>query len=240
MPNDYFQLKQFTIHQCNVAMKVGTDSVILGAWTAVDASKKTQALDIGGGGGILAIMLAQRSTNIYIDGVEIDKSAFIQAQENVNLCPWSDRICLYNEPFQEFAKQHLQAYDLIISNPPYFIQSLTSPDEQRSIARHSNSLNQDDLLKGVLNILKPDGRFAVVFPINEGFLFINKAEEKGLYCNRKTSVKANPKKEAKRLLLELSRTKTAVEETELCIDTGVRHQYSPEYIELTKDFYLKF
>lgn len=240
VPNDYFQLKQFTIHQHNAAMKVGTDSILLGAWTKVDISKNLCALDIGAGSGILSIMLAQRSANIYVDGVEIDKLAFIQAQENVKLCRWANRINLYNESFQGFAAKHKQAYDLIIANPPYFIRSLNSPDEQRNTARHSDSLSQEDLLSGVLNVIKPDGLFSVVFPVNEGFSFIQKAEKEGLYCNRKTSVKANPNKEAKRLLLELSPIKTTVEEAELCIDTGIRHQHSAEYIELTKDFYLKF
>ncbi len=240
MSNSYFQFKQFTIHQHNVAMKVGTDSVLLGAWATVGTSKNIRALDIGVGSGILSIMLAQRSANITIDGVEIDKQAFIQAHENVNLCPWADRIRLYNESLQKFVDNHKEAYDLIISNPPYFIQSLNSPDEQRNTARHSDSLSQEDLLKGVLTTLKPDGIFSVVLPVNEGLSFIQKAKNDGLYCNRKTSIKANPNKEAKRLLLEFSRIKTTIKETELCIDMGIRHQYSPEYIELTKDFYLNF
>ena len=240
MPNDYFQLKQFTIYQHNVAMKVGTDCILLGAWTKVDASKNSRALDIGAGSGILSIMLAQRSANIFVDGVEIDKQAFLQALENINLCPWADRICLCNNSFQEFARKNKEKYELIISNPPYFIQLLSSPDEQRNMARHSDFLSQEDLLDGVLKVLKPDGIFSVVFPVTEGLSFIQKAERQGLYCNRKTSVKANPQKEAKRLLLQFSMIKTTVEEAVLCIDTGVRHQYSPEYIELTKDFYLNF
>lgn len=240
MPNDYFQLKQFTIYQHNAAMKVGTDSVLLGAWATADTSKNIRALDIGAGSGILSIMLAQRLADATINGIEIDKQAFTQAQENVNRCPWADRIHLHNNTFQDFAEKQIQVYDLAISNPPYFIQSLCSPDEQRNIARHSDSLSQEDLLKGILNVLKPDGIFSVIFPVNEGRSFLQKAEKEGLYCNRRTSVKANPEKEAKRLLLEFSRTKTTVDETELCIDTGVRHQYSPEYVELTKDFYLNF
>jgi tRNA1Val (adenine37-N6)-methyltransferase len=240
MPNDFFRFKQFTIYQRDVAMKVGTDSVLLGAWATVEASRAIHALDIGVGSGILSMMLAQRSANITVDGVEVDGQAFIQAQENVNRCTWSDRISLYNESFQQLADKHKETYDLIISNPPYFIQSLNSPDEQRNTARHSDSLSQEDLLKGVLNTLKPDGIFSVVFPVNEGLSFIQKAESKGLYCNRKTSVKANPNKEAKRLLLEFSRTKTSINEQELCIDMGIRHEYSPEYIGLTKDFYLNF
>lgn len=240
MPNDYFHFKQFTIHQQNVAMKVGTDSVLLGAWTKVNTKKSARALDIGVGSGILSIMLAQRAANIQIDGVEVDKLAFTQAQENVNLCPWADRINLYNENFQNFSDSHQKVYDLIISNPPYFIQSLNSPNEQRNTARHSDSLSQEDLLKGILNVMKPDGQFSVVFPVNEGLSFIQKAEREGLYCNRKTSVKANSQKKVKRLLLEFSRIKTAIEETQLCIDTGIRYQHSLEYIELTKEFYLNF
>lgn len=240
MPNDYFQLKQFTIHQPNVAMKVGTDSVLLGSWAKVDTSRNIRALDIGTGSGLLAIMLVQRSANIRIDAVEIDRQAFTQAQENVGLCPWSDRIQLYNQSFQDFAEKHTGVYDLIISNPPYFIQSLSSPSRLRTVARHSASLSQEDLLKGVVKVLKPEGIFSVVFPVNEGMLFIQKAEAMGFCCNRKVGVRANPQKGPKRLLLEFSRIKGSHEEAELCIDTGVRHQYSPEYIELTKDFYLKF
>ena len=239
MANSYFQFKQFTIHQPDVAMKVGTDSVLLGAWANVDASKNIQALDVGTGSGLLAIMLAQRSANLYIDGVEIDEQTFAQAQKNVSLCPWPNRISLYHQNFQEFANRHNEKYDLIISNPPYFIQSLSSPNEQRNIARHSESLCQDDLLSGVLKTIKPDGRFSVVFPVNEGLSFIQKAEREGLYCSRQTSVRANPTKDPKRLLLEFSQVKTPTQEAKLCIDTGTRHQYTSEYIELTKDFYLK-
>ena len=240
MSNSYFRFKQFTIYQHNVAMKVGTDSVLLGAWANINEQKEACALDVGAGSGILSIMLAQRFVNISIDGVEVDEQAFRQAQENVDLCPWKDRIRLYNQPFQEFASKHKNLYNLIISNPPYFIQSLASPNRQRNLARHSHALSQDDLLKGVLTALKPDGRFAVVFPTNEGLSFIQKAKKAELFCIRKTSVRANSQKQAKRLLLEFSHTKSKVEEAELCIDTGIRHQYSNEYIGLTKDFYLNF
>ena len=240
MPNDYFQFKQFTIHQSGSAMKVGTDSVLLGAWAKIDPVKELRVLDVGTGSGILAIMLAQRAANLKIDGVEVDKQAFLQAQANVNACPWADRISLYNDTFQSFAAKNQHTFDLIISNPPYFIQSLGSPNQQRSIARHTESLNQEELLQGVLTVMKPNAQFSVILPMVEGIAFIQKAEKSGLYCSRGVSVKPNPQKEPKRLLLEFSFSETSIEETELCIDSGIRHQYSDEYIELTKAFYLRF
>lgn len=240
MPNDYFRFKQFTIYQSGSAMKVGTDSVLFGVWTKIDPIKELRVLDVGTGSGILAIMLAQRAANLKIDGVEVDEQAFLQAQENVNACPWADRITLYNDTFQSFATKNQNTYDLVISNPPYFIQSLGSPNQQRSIARHTDSLSQEELLQGIITVMKPTAHFSVVLPLVEGISFIHKAEKSGLYCTRKISVKPNPQKEPKRLLLEFSYTKTAIEEAELCIDSGIRHQYSREYIELTKEFYLKF
>ncbi len=240
MPNDYFQFKQFTIYHHGSAMKVGTDSVLLGAWAGIGRSENLRALDIGTGSGILAIMLAQRFPQLQIDAVEVDEQAYLQAVENVAKCPWSDRIRLHNESFQSFADKHSNGYDLLISNPPYFIQSLESPCEKRSMARHTASLSQEELIAGALKAMRANAVFALVLPVAEGISFIETAEKQGLYCNKRLSVKPDAAKPVKRWLMEFSHTKTAIEESELCIDSGVRHEYSEEYKALTKEFYLKF
>ena len=238
MPNDYFQFKQFTIYQRGAAMKVGTDSVLLGAWANV--SEKTAILDVGTGSGILAIMLAQRNASACIDAVEIDESSFTQAVENVTRSPWSDRIRLYSQPFQQFVEKSVYMYDLIVSNPPFFNRSLLSPDGRKNLARHTDSLSQEDLLSGTVKLLKPNGVLSVVLPVAEGELFVSKAAEYNLFCHRKTTVKPNPDKPPKRLLLEFSRSRRGMVESELCVEEGVRHAYTAAYVNLTKDFYLNF
>ena len=129
MPNDYFKFKQFTIHQDKCAMKVGTDGVLLGAWA--ECANAKGILDIGTGTGLIALMIAQRS-NAKIDAVEIDETASKQAKENIKKSLWNDRIEILNISFQDFSKSTNEKYDLIVSNPPYFQNSLYAPDEKRT------------------------------------------------------------------------------------------------------------
>lgn len=222
-------------------MKVGTDSVLLGAWVDVTSANPTTILDVGTGSGILALMLAQRCPNARIDAVEIDEAAYQQAKDNVLQSSRADRIRVYHQSFQAFSKKHSATYDLIVSNPPYFVSSLPSPNAQRSVARHASSLSQNELIEGTLNLLKPDGRLAVVLPYTEGETFSSTAKAAGLYCARTLPIRPNPSKPVHRLLLEFSLVeKQAIVEKELCIELSERHAYSEEYRELTKDFYLKF
>ena len=185
-------------------------------------------------------MLAQRNHTAYIDTVEIDEMAYKQAVENANNCKWKERINVIHNKFQSFAKTVQKRYDLIVSNPPYFIASLQSPKVQRTLARHSELLTQDDLICGVENILTEKGKFCAIFPYIEANIFIAKAAAVNLFCNKKTNVKTKPEKPVKRILLEFSRTKQKLLETTVCIENSERHAYTNEYKMLTKDFYLKF
>lgn len=218
-------------------MKVGTDGVLLGAWA--DCVNAQSVLDIGTGTGLIALMLVQRS-KAKIDAVEIDEAASIQAKENVDKSLWSDRIEIFNKSFQDFSNTTEKKYDLIVSNPPYFQNSLYAPDEKRTDARHNSNLKLDDLVFGAFKLLSEKGRLSIILPYVEGTMFILKAAEKGLYCVRQTNVLPKPAREPKRLLLEFRKEKMPLVEQELIIELNKRHEYSEAYKNLTKDFYLAF
>jgi tRNA1Val (adenine37-N6)-methyltransferase len=239
MPNNYFKFKQFTIHQNASAMKVGTDGVLLGAWANVKGAERI--LDIGTGTGLIAIMLAQRTGNkTLIDAVEIDRLAYQQAVDNIESCTWSNRIEVVNKSFQDFCKNNNVKYDAIVSNPPYFMNGLHAKGESRTKARNADYLPFEDLLEGSRKLLNKEGTFSVVLPIEEGAYFVRLAKLTGFYLKRKCCVLPNPGKLAKRYLLEFSLQECTAVEQELTVENGQRHVYSSEYIELTKEFYLKF
>jgi len=237
MPNDYFKFKQFTVFQDKCAMKVGTDGVLLGAWANCKNAKTV--LDIGTGTGLIALMIAQRC-NAKIDAVEIDEHAVIQASENVANSLWNDRINLIHQSFQDFINHSERKYSLIVSNPPYFQNSMVAPDHKRANARHNSELQLDEIIAGATRLLTDDGILSVILPYIEGTLFIVKASQKGLYCNRQTKVLPKPGREPKRLLLEFMKTKKPLVEQEIIIELNKRHSYSDAYKNLTKDFYLSF
>ena len=236
MPNNHFRFKQFVVHQEKSAMKVGTDGVLLGAWANVGSAKRI--LDVGTGTGLIALMLAQRS-NVPIDAVEIDEPSAEQAKENVKRSRWADRISVYCKAFQAFERESSHKYDLIVSNPPYFVESLKSPEIARTIARHNELLPHSDLLKGLSNLLNENGRFVGIFPYVEGNVFIAKAVDYNLYCTRRTEVKGKTNGKPIRVLLEFSGSRRSMDENSISIretDGG----YTSDYITLTKDFYLAF
>lgn len=236
MPNQYFRFKQFAIRQEKSAMKVGTDGVLLGAWATIGEAK--HILDVGTGTGLIALMLAQRS-NAMIDAVEIDQQAATQAMENVNSSRWGNRIKVFHNSFQEYWNNTEQRYDLIVSNPPYFHKSLKSPEVARTVARHTEQLPYSDLLKGVSNLLNEHGRFAGIFPYVEGNIFVAEASTYGLYCNKRVNVLGRSNGNVKRLLLEFSKAKVPLVEEDLTVRAG-ETEYTAEYINLTRDFYLAF
>ena len=235
-----FKFKEFIVEQDKVAMKVGTDAVLLGAWCSVDKYPNT-ILDIGAGSGVIALMIAQRSDAMTIDAVEVDEKAYEQAVENFEKSDWGDRLYCYNATFQEFADEiaaEEERYDLIVSNPPFYTDNFESEDVSRNKARFTSSLSFEELLVGVSKILSENGIFSTIIPFKEEMNFINIAKEHHLFLNKVCRVQGNKKSEVKRSLLAFSFQKTELEETHLIIELA-RHQYTEDYIQLTKDFYLK-
>jgi tRNA1Val (adenine37-N6)-methyltransferase len=235
MANSYFSFKQFTIYQDKSAFKVGTDGVLLGAVTDIIGVRSI--LDIGSGTGLISIMLAQRS-DAAITAIEPDLESFIQTAGNVSRCKWNDRIKVEHIDLQKFSPDQGK-YDLIVTNPPYFSGSLKSPDPRKSAARHNDSLTSVELLEGVDRLMNDAGRFQLIMPYVEGNILVAEANKYGLYCNNIQKIRPLPNPEIRRLILTFSRIRKKPVERFLTIEHG-RHQFTEEYINLTKDFYLKF
>ena len=236
MPNNFFTFKQFTIRQQKSVFRVGTDGVLLGACANVEGVRTI--LDIGTGTGLIALMLAQRSS-AEIFAIEPDHDSFIQASENIAASPRRRQVRIFKCRLQDYFP-HVLKFELIVSNPPYFIDSLINPDNQSAAARHNISLTQDDLLEGVVRLLDPAGRLEVIMPYQEGNILIVKALNHRLYCNSVLKIKPVQSSEVKRLILSFSRQKSEVKEQSLIIEKDRRHHFTEEYKTLTRDFYLKF
>lgn len=238
MANDYFQFKKFTIFQDKCAMKVGTDGVMLGAWVNIEKSYH-RILDVGTGTGLIAIMLAQRS-KADIDAVEIDEHAAEQADQNRRASLWNNRISVHHISLQDFVDIQKKNYDLIVANPPYFKNSFKNADILRNIARHDDLLSLDALLSSISKLLNESGRFAIIYPAESYATLCEKAERYGLFPNRLTEVFPAPGISSHRILSEFTSIEEKIKKGRITIESGGRHNYSPEYRKLTKDFYLNF
>jgi len=231
-----FRFKQFTIHHDKATMKVGTDGVLLGAW--VNVQDKLKLLDIGTGSGVIALMLAQRtSANAHIDAVEIEKLAADQAVENVKQSPWPEKVEVHHAPFQNFTPG--KTYDCIVSNPPYFNNSQKPPDDKRIQTRHTTTLRFDELIITAKQLLTPAGTLNVILPHTEGLAFIQLAASHQLFCSRKWSFRTREGKPIERWLLEFTRFPQAVIDQGEILLYSSGEQWSDTYTEITRDFYLK-
>lgn len=237
MANSHFRFKQFTVHQEHASFRITTDSVLLGAWAELKGVKRI--LDIGTGTGILALMAAQRS-DAYIVAIEPDRNSFMQAGLNISGSPWHDRISLINTSAQEYICSDGLLFDTIITNPPYFNDSLLNHDPGKASTRHSITLSHRELLETSLRLLSPAGTIQTVLPVNEAAIFMDMASAAGLSCSRRLTVKPTPLLPPARILMTLGFAMSACEEATIVIEKGGRHDYSDEYRSLTKDFYLKF
>ena len=233
--NNYFQFKQFKIIQEKAAMKVGTDGVLLGAWTRISDAKTI--LDIGTGTGVIALMMAQRS-EAGITGIEIEKKATLEASENVNHSPWKNRISVENISFLEFVKTNDKKFDLIISNPPFFVDNQKSRDKDLAIAKHNDLLPFSEMISGSIKLLQKDGRLALILPVEPAQIFIESACKKGLFLNRLTKVRPYNRKEIHRYLMEFSENKSETETDELNIHEDDGSGFTQKYKTLTREFYL--
>ncbi len=235
--NKYFQFKQFRIEQQLAAMKVNTDGVLLGAWANMNGVDSV--LDIGTGTGLIALMIAQRNQNSFITGIDIDEHAAVEAKENAGKSPWSDRISIQHISFQDFAETCSQKFSLIISNPPFFSNSVKNADRRVSAARHNHLLPFADIISGTLRMLDEKGHLSIILPVDEADLFIELAVNNGLFLRRFASVKPFPDKEPNRSLMEFSFLKGETERTVFSVYNETKVDYSQEFMSLARDFYLK-
>jgi tRNA1Val (adenine37-N6)-methyltransferase len=231
-----FQFKEFKVHQENAAMKVGTDGVLLGAWTPIKSSVN-KILDIGTGTGLIALMMAQRSNAEVIDAVELDALAYVEAFENFERSPWGDRLFVYHASIQDFADELDESYDLIVSNPPFFSMNNDTATQQRGIARQQSSLNYLELLKATKALLHPTGDAAFIIPFQDEGHFLEIAQTYELYPNSITRVKGAKGSPFKRSLLMLHGSKDNLTPNNLIVEIE-RHRYTDEFKALVSPFYL--
>jgi len=234
----YFRFKQFNIAHDRCIHKVGTDGVLLGAWVNIENCQTI--LDIGTGSGVIALMLAQRTADqptTRIDAVELEAADAAQAHDNAMRSPWASRIQVHHTAIQEF--QPGTAYDLIVSNPPFFNNSLKPPGERRGQTRHTTTLDHQALIHHVIRLLAPRGTFNVILPVAEGTRFIALAGEAGLYTTRQHAFRTRGGKPVERWLLEFGKVGvTTVEEGEVLLYSQGQ-TWADSYRNLTLEFYLQ-
>ena len=259
MGSPNFRFKQFTVWHDRCAMKVGTDGVLLGAWCpiAVDSlqlivnsrkHKEFRVLDIGTGSGLIALMLAQRTCavdslqwTVGIDAIDVDEGAVEQATYNFEQSPWVEQLHAYQSSLQEW--HSAIKYDLIVSNPPYFQASLKNPDSQRATARHTDTLNYEELIMHSVRLLKPNGTLALVLPIEAEAEVLTLAKQYDLAPTHITHVHSKPGKPAKRLLIAFSPIASSpnsliTSPPKIFYIESADSPRSEEYKALTQDFYL--
>ena len=229
-----FRFKQFAVEQDDVAMKVGTDGVLLGAWADCEGAKNI--LDIGTGTGVIALQMAQRNHEAQVQAVEIDETAAKRARANFDNSPWAECLEVAQSAVQEF--EPAEKFDLIVSNPPYFVDSLLPPDAKRSTARHTHDLTFEELDKAVARLLSEDGKFALILPVAEFEKYLTLTQ---LYLVRRCDVHPVEGGTVKRIMGEFAKQPTAEIKLEtIAIEKGKRGDYTDDYRALTKEFYLKF
>lgn len=233
-----FQFKKFSVEQDKCAMKIGTDSVLLGAWCPIE-NNPFSVLDIGAGTGVLSLMLAQRTTAEQIDAIEIDEDAYEQCVDNFESSPWSERLFCFHAGLDEFLEEPEDEYDIIISNPPFYTEDYKTENEQRDLARFEDAMPFEDLVEVADLLLSENGILAVIIPFKEEENFIDLCSKVELFPVKVTRVRGSHKTPIVRSLLAFKRYELSVLTADELVIEISRHQYTDEYINLTKDFYLK-
>ena len=234
MSNPYFRFRQFTVYHDRCAMKVGTDGTLLGAW----ARGGERILDIGTGTGLVALMMAQRYPQAMVTGVDIDADACQQACENAAASPFSQRVDIVCGDVCRLSPADYQSFDAIVSNPPYFQNSLKNPDGQRSLARHNDMLTYEQLFKAVSLLLSANGEFSLIIPSDCRQSVKEAAALYAFFPTRECGVKTIHKKQIRRYLLSFSRHSVEQIEKTIGIIEDAPNVRSEWYSQLTADFYL--
>jgi tRNA1Val (adenine37-N6)-methyltransferase len=235
MPNPFFRFKEFVVYHDRCAMKVGTDGVLLGAWTKVEG--KANALDVGVGSGLVSLMLAQRNPSLIVNALEIDIPACEQACENIDNSPFADRISVQLQSLQAYAAGCERRYEAVVSNPPFFSSSLKSPSPSRTVARHNDTLTPEELISCSSALLSPTGSLSLIYPAECLDELLEYGRDHSLFPSRLCRVYPKANVPAKRVLLELAFHAASCVESELTLEID-RHVYTEEFRELTKAFYL--
>ena len=227
MSSPFFKFKQFTIWHDKCAMKVGTDGVLLGAWAPLGS----RILDVGTGSGLIARMLMQRCPEAEVEGIDIDEATVAQAKEN--------GVRAFQARLQDWKSDIGDCYDLIVSNPPYFQNSLKNPDRGRELARHTDSLGYEELIAHSARLLKEEGQLALILPAEAEEEIRNLAARYSLFPTHITRVYSKETKPARRVLLAFSRKNSIVGliEDSLVLEDE-KGGRSAAYSKLCEEFYL--
>ena len=221
-----FRFKQFSIHQDRCAMKVGTDGVLLGAW----AQGGRRILDIGTGTGLIALMMAQRYPEAFVTGIDIDADAVQQARENIAESPFKDRVEVFHTSLQDYTPL-VSSFDSIVSNPPFFVDSLQAPNRQRTVARHADTLTYRDLMQSAYQLLSDDGELSLIIPFDYRRRLDDEAIIMGFFSSRVCAVRTTDSKPPRRYLLAYRKHPCPCQQETLTIG-------SEPYRILTQAFYL--
>lgn len=241
MANNWFQFKEFKIQQDNCGMKVSTDACIQGALAADFLLQKTElksVLDIGAGTGLLSLMLVQKRYDLIIDALEIEQNSFEQAKENFKNSKWDSKLSVHHCAVQNWEKKEGLKYDFIICNPPFFQNHLQSLQEERNTARHNVSLSSEELIKNVNFNLKESGTFCLLFPKIGWEQFADLATRNGLFISKLIFIQPKLHLEFNRIIAFFSKTETAEIKQETLIIYKMEKEYTEEFKELLKDYYL--
>ncbi len=232
MSSPYFRFRQFTVWHDRSSLRVGTDGVLIGAW-AGQSIQPSHILDVGTGCGLIALMMAQRFPDAHIRGIDIDAASIGQARDNIAASPWADRIDVEQADFNQTSG----AYDLIVSNPPYFYEDTLAATSQRTLARHTITLTFAQLISKSLTMLSAGGRLAVILPHSAASAFIGTAATYGLRLTCRCDVCSNPQRPPRRTMLELA-TQAADTNLQTLVIRTDDNRPTDEYLRLTRDFYL--
>ena len=229
-----FHFKHFSLYHHRSTMKVGTDAVLLGRW--VEVKPTDIVLDIGTGCGILPMMLAQKGVS-HVDAVDLDAVSIEEATVNFKASQWRDQLQAYCSDIADF--QTDRKYDLVISNPPFFIRSFKCDADRKSRARHTDvTLSFETLCEAVCRLMDAKGRFAVVLPVTESMDFLKVADSYGLYLCKRMTIIPIEGKEPNRVNLELQFAQSAAVQEESFVIRGTDNRFTKQYKEFLEEYYL--
>jgi tRNA1Val (adenine37-N6)-methyltransferase len=230
-----FHLKPFSLQHHRSTMKVGTDAMILGVWANVE--KVSYALDIGTGCGIISLLIASRS-NAKITAIDIDNESINEANENFQNSPYSDRLQAVLADLNNFSINSNTKFDLIVSNPPFFVNDLRSMDEKRKMARHSDNLSYSQLCEGVNHLISSNGKFCIVLPYEESRQFVEIAKKNALFQSKQFVIFPREGMLPNRINFEFSKNQGEKIITEKFTIRNLNDTFTSQYIDLLKDYYL--